>query len=208
MGENLQIKNGKYHFDFIYQGKKIEGIQLGLPGKHNVENAIAAIAVAIKLNVSPQAIKQALREYRGVKRRFEQIISTEKQIFIDDYAHHPTEIAACIKSVRALHPGKKILGIFQPHLYSRTRDFADEFAQSLDLLDDVILLPVYPAREKPIQGIDSQIIFDKITKTPKKIVQKSELLYEIKEHDFDILITLGAGDIDALVLPIKQTVFK
>lgn len=203
-GENIQIKDGKYHFDFTYNDIIIKDIKLGLPGRHNVENAVAAIAIAKLLSIDSQKIKNALADYQGVKRRFERIYSTDNVLFIDDYAHHPTELLACIKSVQEIYPNKKITGIFQPHLYTRTRDFADEFAQSLDLLDDIILLPIYPARERPLPGIDSQLILNKLKTRSKKLVEKSELLYELKSHNFDILLTLGAGDIDALVLPIKQ----
>jgi len=203
-GNNIHIIEGKYHFDFIGNNQIIKGIELGLPGRHNVENAVAAITAVTHLGLDPQKIKKALADYKGVKRRFERIYSSDNVVFIDDYAHHPTELTACIKSVKEIYPNKKITGIFQPHLYSRTRDFADEFAQSLDLLDDTILLPIYPARETPIPGIDSQLILNKLKTTSKKLVEKSELLYELKYHDFDILLTLGAGDIDALVLPIKQ----
>ncbi len=206
--QNIRIVEGKYCFDFVSKNHHIDNISFGLPGRHNVENATAAIATSINIGIEPQAIKKALASYQGVKRRFERIYSSDNVVFIDDYAHHPTELTACITSAKEIFPEKKITGIFQPHLYSRTRDFANQFAQSLDLLDDIILLPIYPAREKPIPGIDSQLILNKITKTTKIIVEKSELLYELKKHDFDILLTLGAGDIDSLIKPIKQVISR
>lgn len=202
--ENIRIVEGNYMFNFIDKSIEIMDIKLGLAGRHNVENAVAAISVANSLQIDSKKIKNSLATYKGVKRRFEKIYSSDNVVFIDDYAHHPTELTACINSVKEIYPNKRILGVFQPHLYTRTRDFSTEFAQSLDLLDSIILLPIYPAREKPIEGVHSQLILNKITNTTKTIVEKSKILDELKKQKFDILLTLGAGDIDRLVLPIKN----
>lgn len=204
--KNIRIIDGYYHFDFHHNQKNIYNIRLGLAGRHNVENAVAAVAIATKRNIDPEKIKKALESYRGVKRRFERVYTSDKVVFIDDYAHHPTELTATIQSVKEIYPNKKITGIFQPHLYSRTRDFIDEFVQSIDLLDDIILLPIYPAREKPITGIDSQLILNKLKTESKTLMDKSELLYELKGRHIEVLLTLGAGDIDTLVLPIKKII--
>ena len=171
---------------------------------HNIENAVAAIAVAVLSGVKENEIRPALAVFEGVSRRFDFRIRTEKLVYIDDYAHHPEELKACIYSVRNLFPDKKICGIFQPHLYSRTRDFADEFASSLELLDEVVLLDIYPARELPIPGITSQFLLDKINKTEKHLVEKSEIIKFLQNRDIEVLLTLGAGDIDQLVEPIEK----
>ncbi len=203
----IAINNGKYVFDV--SGKcDIKNIELGLPGLHNVENAVAAIAVAFSVDINKEIIKEALSSYQGVKRRFDYIINTEKFVYIDDYAHHPEEIKACVSSVKDLFPDKKITGVFQPHLYSRTRDFADEFASSLDMLDNAILLDIYPARELPIEGIDSQMLLNKMKLTNKQLVSKSKLLDVLGSLDPEILLTIGAGDIDQMVEPIKQYYLK
>src|SRR5690606_24953591 len=157
-----------------------ENVKLGLPGRHNVENAIAAAGVAIELDINPEIIKQALASFKGVKRRFETHIRTENLVYIDDYAHHPTEIAACVASVKEMYPGKKITGVFQPHLYSRTRDFAADFAKALDALDEVILLEIYPARELPITGVDSTMLLNLMNGTEKRLVSKANLVQEMK----------------------------
>lgn len=198
----ITISGGKYTFTLSYPGGNIRNIELGLPGRHNVENAAAAIAVALKLGVEEHLIRQAMASYKGVKRRFETVLETKEHVFIDDYAHHPEELKACILSARELNPGKKILGIFQPHLYSRTRDFANDFAKSLSLLDEVILLPIYPARELPIPGVDSQLILNKIKKTPAQLVDKSGLFEAACASSARVVLSLGAGDIDRLVNPL------
>jgi len=177
---------------------------MGLPGIHNVENAIGSFAVAKILNLDNTAVKQALSQFKGVKRRFQYHIKNKNLIYIDDYAHHPTELQNAIQSIRDLFPNKKITGIFQPHLYTRTKDFAAEFAHSLSLLDELILLDIYPAREKPIKGVTSQIILDKVVCKQKILIEKKDLLAYIKKHQFEVLITLGAGDIDTLIIPIKE----
>ena len=201
---NIIIKEGYYSFDLVHPNGIIKDIILGYPGLHNVENAIAAISVSLNTGVNESEIKEALSSFLGVKRRFDYRIKTEMLVYIDDYAHHPEEIRTCINSVRHLYPDKKITGIFQPHLYSRTRDFADEFAKSLDLLDEVILLDIYPARELPIKGVDSKMLLDKIKIKAKFFYSKDELMNNLLNHTFEVLLTLGAGDIDQLVEPIEK----
>ncbi len=203
--KNMRIENGTYVFDFHYPGGRIEHISCGLPGRHNMENAVAAIAIYMRGGFQDGTVADSMASFKGVKRRFETICKNDDFVFIDDYAHHPKELEVSIKSVRELYPGKTITGIFQPHLFSRTRDFAAEFAKSLELLDQIILLPIYPAREEPIEGVDSQMLLDKIKKDYKKLVDKSELLLLIKQLKPEVLLTLGAGDIDRLVAPVKST---
>jgi len=204
--ENIQIQNGLYTFDFVTPDKVMKNMKLGLPGLFNVENAIAALAVAYLNGVNEQELRTGLGSFLGVKRRFDFRINNPGMIYIDDYAHHPAELKACITSARHLFPGKKISGIFQPHLYSRTRDFADEFALSLDLLDEIILLPIYPARELPIKGIDSEMLLRKIKNPNKTLLSKNQLVDElIKNTKLEVLLTLGAGDIDRLVPIIEET---
>jgi len=202
--ENIKIENGNYYFDLKTPDRIISNLQLGVPGIHNVENAVVASAIALQAGATEEQLRQGLQTFAGVHRRFEYIIKRNDLIFIDDYAHHPTELEACITSARQLYPGKYILGVFQPHLYSRTRDFAEGFAKSLSLLDEVILLDIYPARELPIEGVTSKIIFDKITINNKTLCTKSELLDVMNNKRPDVLLTLGAGDIDQLVQPLKQ----
>ena len=203
-GSNIRVKDGRFVFDLVTPGYVIEQLSLGLPGRHNVENAVAACGLALEKGLDPLSLKGALESYAGVQRRFELIHSGPGCIFIDDYAHHPEELRAAITSVRELYPGKKITGVFQPHLYSRTRDFADGFAQSLSLLDRLYLLEIYPAREMPIPGVDARIIFDMVTITEKYLLSKSELIEALTAQRPQVLLTLGAGDIDQLVKPIKQ----
>ena len=175
-----------------------------MPGLHNVENAIAAIAVAKMLKISDDNIKKALSTYSGVKRRFDYRLRSPKVVYIDDYAHHPEELRACISSVRELYPGRKIIGIFQPHLFTRTRDFAEGFAKSLSMLNTLILLDIYPAREEPISGITSEIIFNKVSTADKVLCHKENVIDELRKRECDVVLTLGAGDIDQLVNPITD----
>jgi UDP-N-acetylmuramate--alanine ligase len=186
----------------------IEEMILGLPGKHNLENALAAITIANLAGVDKESISQGMQSFRGVKRRFEMIVNTDDLVFIDDYAHHPEEIRACIESVREMNPGKKITGIFQPHLFSRTRDLAEGFANSLALLDKLLLLDIYPARELPLEGIDSQWLLDKVILKNKLLVTPLKLIEILKNEDVEVLLTMGAGDIDLLVKPIKEVLEK
>jgi UDP-N-acetylmuramate--alanine ligase len=196
--------NGIYTFDIITPKTRIEACTLGVPGWINVENAIAAVALALTVTDDSEALKRALASFGGVKRRFDFYINTPALTFLDDYAHHPEELRASISSVKAMFPNRKVCGIFQPHLYTRTRDFAEGFAKSLSLFDEVILLDIYPARELPIEGVTSQIIFDKITTPNKVLITKSELLDVLSQRDIDVLMTVGAGDIDKLVEPIAE----
>jgi len=203
--ENIQIQDGLYTFDFVTPDNVMKNMKLGLPGLFNVENAIAALAVAYLSGVNEQELRTGLGSFLGVKRRFDFRINNPGMVYIDDYAHHPAELRACITSARHLFPGKRISGIFQPHLYSRTRDFADEFALSLDLLDEIILLPIYPARELPIRGIDSEMLLQKIKSPNKTLFNKDQLVDElIKNKKLEVLLTLGAGDIDRLVPMIEE----
>ena len=202
--ENITIENARFVFDLVYPGGSINGIAMRIPGYHNIENSIAAGAVALYVGVDSGKIKDALESYRGVKRRFEYQIEEEGRVYIDDYAHHPTEIEAFLSSVKALYPGRHITAIFQPHLYSRTRDFADGFSESLSIADSVILLEIYPARELPIEGVNSQMLLDKISGSDKCLTPKADVLEHLKGLDLDVVVTIGAGDIDTLVLPIKN----
>ncbi len=202
--QNIKIENGAYHYDVVTPTAIFENMTLGLPGLHNVENSIAAVAVACQMNVSEAFIRTALETFRGVKRRFDYHIKTPSLVFIDDYAHHPEELKATINSVKEMYPGKKVTGIFQPHLFSRTRDFADDFAASLDLLDECILMEIYPARELPIEGVTSQMLLNKMRLMNKMISQKNNLVEEIGNRQLDVLVTMGAGDIDTFVEPIRN----
>ena len=206
--QHIKIENGYYHYDIVTPISILENVTLGLPGLHNVENSVAAVAVASQLNISKKVIREALTSFKGVRRRFDYHIKNDNLIFIDDYAHHPEELKAAISSAKEMYPGKKITGIFQPHLYSRTRDFADEFARSLDLLDECILLEIYPARELPIDGVSSQMLLNKMRSVNKSICQKSDLIEEIKTRNFEVLMTMGAGDIDTFIEEIKRELNK
>lgn len=202
--ENVRIVNGDFVFDYSDTTARIADITLGLPGLHNVENALAAIQVALHLACQPEVIKAALASFKGVKRRFEYVVKTEKHVYIDDYAHHPEELRACISAVRSLYPTKKLITIFQPHLFSRTRDFADGFAEVLSLSDELWLLDIYPARELPIEGISSALIQSKASLKNCHIYSKKEVLERVKVEQPALLLTVGAGDIDTLVEPLKR----
>lgn len=211
-GENIKLDNGGYDFDVVMKDNRIDNVRLNMGGMHNVENAIAAIAVASSLGIENDKIRSAVESFRGVKRRFEYIIRNRKLVFVDDYAHHPEELRALINGARTLFRQRKCTIIFQPHLYTRTRDFADGFAEVLDLADEVILLPIYPARELPIEGVTSQMILDKTKNENKRVMEKQQLLdwikndykKEINDEFGNLLITAGAGDIDTLLMPIKD----
>jgi UDP-N-acetylmuramate--alanine ligase len=205
--DNIKMMNGSYEFDVIINEKRIENVKLHVGGMHNVENAVAAIAVVSSLNIDKEKIKAAVEDFKGVKRRFEYIIKTADLIFIDDYAHHPEELRALINGAKSLFSKKKCTVIFQPHLYTRTKDLADGFAEVLDMADEIILLPIYPARELPIAGVSSKMILDKMKNKNKRVLNKEELKDWIRK-DFkkqgNVLVTAGAGDIDLLIEPIKQ----
>jgi UDP-N-acetylmuramate--alanine ligase len=203
-GSNIMQKDGEYIFDVMVNGKLIEGFHLPLGGMHNVENAIAAIAVTQQLEIDPEKVKQALKGFRGIKRRFEYIVKSERVVYIDDYAHHPEELAALIGGAKRLFPGRRCVVAFQPHLFSRTRDFADGFAHSLDMADEVILLDIYPARELPMEGVTSKMIADRMGNPNHTILSKEGLVEYVKAATLDLFITAGAGDIDKLVNPIKE----
>ncbi|KAA9338883.1 UDP-N-acetylmuramate--L-alanine ligase [Adhaeribacter soli] len=206
---NITVQGHTFEFNFEGPGKNIANLKLPVPGFHNVENMLAALQACLLLDVNESALREGVKHYKGVKRRFEFVAETGEKVYIDDYAHHPTEIEAFVRSLKALYPGKKIKLIFQPHLFTRTRDFADGFAQSLSPADEVVLLDIYPAREKPIPGITSEIILKKITSSRKSLQTKEEVLLNLQsENSFDVLATVGAGDIDTLVTPIKNILEK
>lgn len=209
---NIQMKNGGYEFDVLLKDNRLENVKLNMGGMHNVENVVAAIAVASSLGIENGKIKAAVESFKGVKRRFEYIIKNERIVFVDDYAHHPEELKALINGAKTLFKQKKCTVIFQPHLYSRTRDLADGFAEALDLADEVILLPVYPARELPIEGVSSEMILLRMNNDNRSVMSKTALLDWVREDyketintEFgEVLITAGAGDIDMLVEAIKN----
>lgn len=202
--ENIKVGSGTIRFDFVTPDSVVKNIELGVPVRINIENGIGSMALAWLNGATDDELRNGMRTFQGAKRRFDFMLKTDSLVMIDDYAHHPDELSASISSVKELYPDKKVLGVFQPHLYSRTRDFADQFARSLSLLDELILLDIYPAREKPIEGVTSQIIFDKVT-CKKTLCKKSELLDIIRnKKDIEVLLTVGAGDIDQLLQPIKE----
>jgi len=202
--KNIRHENEIYRFDLKTPMGELHNFTIGMPGLVNVENAVAALAVALTAGANVNVLRQALAQFSGIARRFDYRINNSELVYIDDYAHHPEELKAIIHSVKNIYPNKKITGIFQPHLYSRTRDFAEGFARSLSLLDQVVLLDIYPARELPIEGVSSQIIFDKILLKNKIFCKKEELLSVLKNQNIEVLLTLGAGDIDKMVEPIEN----
>jgi UDP-N-acetylmuramate--alanine ligase len=201
---HLKVNNGTYFFDLHTPAGIISGLTVGIPGRFNLENAIAALSVAHRVGISEEVMRDSLKSYRGVQRRFDFHCRRPGFVYMDDYAHHPEELKACIRAVKEVFPGKKITGVFQPHLFSRTRDFADAFARSLELLDEIILLEIYPARETPVEGIDSAMLLNKIRSTNKTLCKKENLVEELILRDPEVLLTLGAGDIDQLVSPIVE----
>ncbi len=200
---DVAIDKGLYQFNIHTPDGIIKDIHFGYPGRMNVENAVAAVAALTLLGVNQETIKKALLCFSGVKRRFEIVFKSDKLVYIDDYAHHPEELKACIASVRELFPGKSITGVFQPHLYSRTQNFANEFAGSLDELDELILLDIYPAREKPVPGVTSEMILQKMKMENKQLAKKENLVDLLGNKDLEVLLTLGAGDICEFVEPLK-----
>ncbi len=197
--QSIQISPEAFHFNFKSENHTIENIKIKVPGYHNITNATVAVAVALELGIDAQQIKDALAVYKGVKRRFEYIVQNQNIVHIDDYAHHPTEIEVFLRSVKAMYPSKKITAIFQPHLFTRTRDFLDGFAESLSLADQLVLLDIYPAREQPIVGVTSQLVLDKVTTKDKRLCSKDKLYEFLEENDTEIVLTIGAGDIGAMV---------
>ena len=205
---NLTIQEGKYHFDLVTPRETLHGFTLPLPGMVNVENAVAALSIAYLQGVDRENLYNNLNTFQGIERRFDIRFRQDKLLYIDDYAHHPAEIAYTIRSVREFYPGKRITGVFQPHLYSRTQFFAREFAESLEMLDELILLDIYPAREEPIEGVSSQLIMNYIQDTPAVLTNKKELLNVLNNRYIETLLTLGAGDIDQMVGPINELMEK
>ncbi len=203
---DIKMENGSYRFDVWKEDWKLNDVVLNMGGLHNIENTIAAITVAHQLGIEDDKIKKAVEDFKGVKRRFEYIVKNDGQVFIDDYAHHPEELRALINGAKALFADKKCTVVFQPHLYSRTSDLADGFAEVLGLADEVILLPIYPAREAPIEGVNSEMILDKMKNKNSRVLNKEELLGWIKDNKTELLITAGAGDIDTLIEPIKKII--
>jgi UDP-N-acetylmuramate--alanine ligase len=205
--ESIVVEDAQFKYNIKSPIESVSHVVNGLPGTHNVENAIAAVCIAQQLGVKGEQLKAALRSFTGVKRRFDYRVKTETRIYIDDYAHHPEELKACIQSVRKLYPNKFLTGIFQPHLFSRTRDFADDFAAALDGLDDCILLDIYPAREKPIEGITSEWLLSKMKLEKKQVLNKSNALNYVSARKPELLVTMGAGDIDSIVSQLEN-IFK
>ncbi len=201
---NIRIENSAYVFDVRTPAETIKNVRFNLPGKHNLMNALMALAMAKTYGSPTEDIARALSTFNGIKRRFSYQIKTEKLVFIDDYAHHPTEINAVHQAVRELYPGQKVLAVFQPHLYSRTKDFADDFAGSLSRFDEIILLDIYPARELPMEGVTSEWLLSKIDNPNKKLVIKNDLTDAVLQTEATVIVTIGAGDIGELVKPIKE----
>ena len=207
--ENLSADaSGHFTYDLIYPGGILSGIRVGTLGWVNVENSIAAAAICLCYGIDGQKVKKAIGSYQGAKRRLDEQINNGRITYIDDYAHHPAELATAISSIREIFPGRKITGIFQPHLYTRTRDLAPEFAEALSGLDKLILLDIYPAREEPIPGVTSDIIFKDVTAAEKVLITKEELMSLLEKEDVDVLVTFGAGNIDRFIEPIKEMLSK
>lgn len=199
------VVDGGYLFNVNYFGSEIKGLRLNIGGFHNIENAIAALTIAKELRITDEHIKAALASFKGIRRRFEKLVDNEKHVFIDDYAHHPEEIRVFLESVREIYPKRKITAIFQPHLFTRTRDLAAGFAKALSIADEVVLLDIYPAREIPIEGVTSQLIFDQLTSKQKTSITKGELMDTLRNHGkLDVVVTIGAGDIDKYLSDIKD----
>ena len=206
--DNFRVENAEFIADYKWEGNILNDVKIGLPGIHNMENSLVAFAVGIQKGINPTLLKDALLNYGGVDRRFDVHIKSDRIVYIDDYAHHPEEINKLVASVRKMFPGKKILGIFQPHLFSRTQDFANEFARSLEELDELLLLDIYPARELPISGVNSQMLLDLINMNSKMLCSKKELEPRIKQSDSYVVLSIGAGDIGAEVENIKKYLLK
>jgi len=205
--KDIDIEDGDMFFDFAGIAPN-DGFKLGVPVRINVENAVAAMAAATLLGIAPNDMRIAVGSFKGAERRFDLQLKTHNVVYIDDYAHHPAELTMSIRSVKELYPRRELTGVFQPHLYTRTRDFADEFAKALSYLDSLILLDIYPAREEPIPGVTSEIIFDKVTIKDKVLCKKENLIETLEKRDIEVLLTLGAGDIDRLVTPIRNMLIK
>jgi UDP-N-acetylmuramate--alanine ligase len=205
---NVRIADGSYLFDIATPNGVLKDFSFGLPGRHNLMNALMAIAMAINFGTPTDAIAIALASFKGVRRRFSYQIKTDSLVYIDDYAHHPTEINAVHQAVRELYPGDKVLAIFQPHLFSRTSDFAEDFAKSLSNFDEVLLMDIYPARELPMDGITSEWLLSKIENKNKKLVVKANVIESILASDATVIVTIGAGDIGEMVGSIKTALYE
>lgn len=205
---NRKVENGSYVFDVVNEDWTIKDVVLHMGGLHNIENCVAAITVAKYLGIADDKIKAAVADFKGVRRRFEYALKNEKHVLIDDYAHHPEELRALISGVKSIFPEEKLTLVFQPHLFSRTNDLADEFAISLDMADEVILLPIYPARELPMRGVSSELVMSKMQVAKRQVLNKEELKTWVAEHQPGLLVMAGAGDIDALVQPVKDLLLK
>jgi UDP-N-acetylmuramate--alanine ligase len=203
--DNIRLGGGRLVFDFVTPDERIADVELGVPVMINVENAVAAMAIAYSCGVEADELRSAMASFAGIRRRFDFHLRTDEFTVIDDYAHHPMELEASLKSVNALYDDKKIVVVFQPHLYTRTRDFYREFASALSLAEQVVLVEIYPARELPIDGVTSQIIFDNVTSPVKRLTTKAELIDTLRSLEFDVLLTVGAGDIDTYIPSIIQS---
>lgn len=201
--DNIRVEHGEFYYDYIRDGNRLPGVHLGMPGRHNVENAVAATVVAQLLNIPLAKVTQALSSFAGVKRRFEYIVKTEDTIYIDDYAHHPEELKAFFSAVKQLYPEKKLTAIFQPHLFTRTRDFAAGFAEVLGMVDTLLLMEIYPAREMPIKGVDARMLLDNVAIDDKHILSPENITDYVRTMRPELLVTAGAGDVDLLVKPLK-----
>ena len=206
--QNIKIVEGAYHFDLKTPNSILRNFRFHLPGSHNLNNAVAALAMALEFGCTKEKLQKGLNSYRGVKRRFSYKIKEQSFVFIDDYAHHPKEIDAVYQAITEMHPNRKVTAVFQPHLFSRTQDFGEEFAHSLSVFDAVLLLEIYPARELPINGINASWLLEKITAPFKKLVTKSALFDVIKSIDNPVLVTMGAGDIGTLVEPLSKKILN
>ena len=204
---DIRIDNtGHYIYNLVWNGGVIANVKVGTPGRFNAENSVAAAAICLCHGLDAEKIKEGIASFQGVVRRLDIHVNEPSVAYIDDYAHHPQELASAIRSIRDIFPGRKLTAVFQPHLYTRTRDFAQEFAQALSGADKVILLDIYPAREEPIPGVSSQIIFDRITAPEKLLIKKEELMEQLEKEDLDILVTFGAGNIDRYIAPITDMI--
>ncbi len=207
--ENIRTDDcGHFIYDLRHPGGLLEGVRVGTPGRVNAENSVAAAAIALTYGLDPEAVKHAVGTFEGVKRRLEIHVNKPGVAYVDDYAHHPAELAAAIASLRDIFPGRKITAVFQPHLYTRTRDFAPEFAKSLSAVDKLILLPIYPAREEPIPGVTSDIILNEVTAPERVLVEKEKLMEYLEKEPVDVLVTFGAGNIDRFIGPIAELLGK
>lgn len=202
--DNIRIGNGEIVFDFVTPKEVIKDIQLGVPVYVNIENGVAAMSIAWLNGVKPDELRAGMKSFRGVKRRFDFHIKSDKIVFLDDYAHHPNELKSSIESIRQLYADRRLTVVFQPHLYTRTRDLADDFAKVLSTADELMLLDIYPAREQPIPGVDSQMLLDKVESKNKRLISKQDLVKSIDEREYDVLLMVGAGDLDLLIPEMEQ----